>query len=83
MNKNWQRLMTDEQIKSVKEQLAIAITDDANYIAGMLVDFYLMGDSDGLFANVEEMVEAAEEGRLLSIDQINMILREDCERAEQ
>ena len=83
MNKNWQRLMTDEQIKSVKEQLTIAITDDANYIAGMLVDFYLMGDSDGLFANVEEMVEAAEEGRLLSIDQINMILREDSERAEQ
>jgi hypothetical protein len=41
-----------------------------------------MGDSDGLFANVEEMVEAAEEGRLLSIDQINMVLREDSEMAE-
>ena len=75
--KNWDRVLTDEQISSIYDQLAILFRDDAEVLAEMILNNYLAEDKNMLWANMVELIEQAEKGELLSIDQINMVLKED------
>jgi hypothetical protein len=42
-----------------------------------MLNNYLADDKDMLWDNIAELVEQAEDGKLLSIDQVNLILKED------
>ena len=75
--KNWDRVLTDEQISSIYDQLVILFRDDAEVLAEMILNNYLAEDKNMLWANMVELIEQAEKGELLSIDQINMVLKED------
>ena len=75
--KNWDRVLTDEQINSIHDQLVILFRDDAEVLAEMILNNYLAEDKNMLWANMVELIEQAEKGELLSIDQINMVLKED------
>ena len=77
--RNWDRVLTDEQISSIYDQLVILFRDDAEVLAEMILNNYLAEDKNMLWANMVELVEQAEKGELLSIDQINMILKEDSD----
>jgi len=77
VTKNWDRVLTDEQISSIHDQLTILFRDDAEVMAEMVLNNYLAEDKNMLWANIVELVEQAENGTLLSIDQVNMILKED------
>ena len=74
---NHNELLTDEQIKSIHEQLVVAFKDDTDSLVEMILNNYLAEDKNMLWANMVELIEQAEKGELLSIDQINMILKED------
>ena len=75
--RNWDRVLTDEQISSIYDQLVILFRDDAEVLAEMVLNNYLAEDKNMLWANMVELIEQAEKGELLSIDQVNMILKED------
>jgi hypothetical protein len=77
VTKNWDRVLTDEQISSIYDQLVILFRDDAEVLAEMILNNYLAEDKNMLWANMVELIEQAEKGELLSIDQINMVLKED------
>jgi hypothetical protein len=77
--RNWDRVLTDEQISSIYDQLVILFRDDAEVLAEMILNNYLAEDKNMLWANMVELVEQAEKGELLSIDQVNMILKEDSD----
>jgi hypothetical protein len=77
VTKNWDRVLTDEQISSIYDQLIILFRDDAEVLAEMILNNYLAEDKNMLWANMVELIEQAEKGELLSIDQVNMILKED------
>jgi hypothetical protein len=77
--RNWDRVLTDEQISSIYDQLVILFRDDAEVLAEMILNNYLAEDKNMLWANMVELVEQAEKGELLSIDQINMVLKEDSD----
>ena len=77
ITKNWDRVLTDEQISSIYDQLVILFRDDAEVLAEMILNNYLAEDKNMLWANMVELIEQAEKGELLSIDQINMVLKED------
>ena len=77
VTKNWDRVLTDEQISSIHDQLVILFRDDAEILAEMILNNYLAEDKNMLWANMVELIEQAEKGELLSIDQINMVLKED------
>ena len=77
LTKNWDRVLTDEQIRGIHEQLVVLFRDDAEVLAEMVLNNYLAEDKNMLWANMVELIEQAEKGELLSIDQINMILKED------
>jgi hypothetical protein len=75
--KNWDRVLTDEQIKSIHDQLVIAFKDDTNSLVEMVLNNYLAEDKNMLWANIVELIEQAEKGELLSIDQVNNVLNQD------
>jgi hypothetical protein len=77
VTRNWDRTLTDEQIKSIHEQLVVAFKDDTDTIVEMILNNYLSEDKNMLWANMVEIIEQAEKGELLSIDQVNTILNED------
>ena len=77
VTKNWDRVLTDEQISSIYDQLVTLFRDDAEVLAEMILNNYLAEDKNMLWANMVELIEQAEKGELLSIDQINMVLKED------
>jgi len=79
VTKNWDRVLTDEQISSIYDQLIILFRDDAEVLAEMILNNYLAEDKNMLWANMVELIEQAEKGELLSIDQVNMILKEDSD----
>jgi len=70
-------LLTDEQIKSIHEQLVVAFKDDTNSLVEMILNNWLAEDKDMLWANMDELITQAKNGELLSIDQVNTILNED------
>lgn len=77
MSRNWDRILTNEQIKSIHEQLVVAFKDDTDSLVEMILNNYLAEDRNMLWANMAELIEQAEQGELLTTDQINNILNED------
>ena len=77
MSRNWDRILTDEQIKSIHDQLVILFRNDTNTIVEMILNNYLSEDKNMLWANMVEIIEQAEKGELFTIDQVNSILNED------
>ena len=77
MSSNHDELLTDEQIKSIHEQLVVAFKDDTDSLVEMILNNWLAEDKDMLWANMDELITQAEKGELLTTDQINNILNED------
>ena len=77
VTRNWDRTLTDEQIKSIHEQLVVAFKDDTDTLVEMILNNYLAEDKNMLWANMVELIEQAEKGELLTTDQINNILNQD------
>jgi hypothetical protein len=80
MSRNQQRVLTDEQIVSIKQQLAIHLQNEAELLADAIVNLYLSDDPDDEPMFVEWMinlVDQAEDGTLLTTDQVNDILNQD------
>ena len=80
MSRNQERVLTDEQIKSIKQQMFAHIQVNAEFIADSIMNVYLSDNNndEGEFIKwLFEMVEQAEDGELLSIDEVNNILNED------
>ena len=77
VTRNWDRTLTDEQIKGIHDQLVVAFKDDTDTIVEMILNNYLAEDKNMLWANMVEIIEQAEKGELLTIDQVNSILNED------
>ena len=77
MSYNPERVLTNEQIKSIHEQLVVAFKDDTDSLVEMILNNWLAEDKDMLWANMDELITQAEKGELLTTDQINNILNED------
>jgi hypothetical protein len=77
MSSSNDELLTDEQIKSIHEQLVVAFKDDTNSLVEMILNNWLAEDKDMLWANMDELITQAKNGELLTTDQINNILNED------
>ena len=77
VTKNWDRTLTNEQIKGIHEQLVVAFKDDTDSLVEMILNNYLAEDKNMLWANMVELIEQAEKGELLTTDQINNILNQD------
>ncbi len=80
MSRNQERVLTDQQISSIKEQLTIHLRDNAEYMADAIMNLYLSDNKDDEAMFIEWMhdfVNQAEDGKLLSIDQVNSLLNED------
>jgi hypothetical protein len=77
MSRNKERVLTDEQIRGIHDQLVVAFRDDTDVLVEMILNNYLAEDKNMLWANMVEIIEQAEKGELLSIDQVNTILNED------
>jgi hypothetical protein len=77
VTKNWDRVLTDEQIRSIHNQLVVLFRDDTETLVEMILNNYLAEDKNMLWANMVELIEQAEKGELLTIDQVNDILNQD------
>jgi hypothetical protein len=77
VTKNWDRVLTDEQIRGIHDQLVVAFRDDTETLVEMILNNYLAEDKNMLWANMIELIEQAENGELLTIDQVNLMLNED------
>jgi hypothetical protein len=77
MSSNQHFFLTDEQIKSIHDQLVVTFKDDTETLVEMILNNYLAEDKNMLWANMVEIIEQAEKGELLTIDQVNSILNED------
>jgi hypothetical protein len=77
MSHNSERVLTNDQIKSIHEQLVVAFKDDTDSLVEMILNNWLAEDKDMLWANMDELITQAEKGELLTTDQINNILNED------
>ena len=77
MSRNWDRILTDEQIKGIHDQLVVLFRDDTDTIVEMILNNYLAEDRNMLWANMAELIEQAEQGELLNIDQVNSMLNEN------
>jgi hypothetical protein len=77
MSHNSEHVLTNEQIKSIHEQLVVAFKDDTDTLVEMILNNYLAEDKNMLWANMVELIEQAEKGELLTTDQINNILNQD------
>jgi hypothetical protein len=77
VTKNWNRVLTDEQIRGIHDQLVVAFRDDTETLVEMILNNYLAEDKNMLWANMVELIEQAENGELLTIDQVNSMMNED------
>ena len=77
MSSSHDELLTDEQIKSIHEQLVVAFKDDTDSLVEMILNNWLAEDKDMLWANMDELITQAKNGELLTTDQINNILNQD------
>jgi hypothetical protein len=77
MSSSHDELLTDEQIKSIHEQLVVAFKDDTDSLVEMILNNWLAEDKNMLWANMVELVDQAKKGELLTIDQVNSMLKED------
>jgi hypothetical protein len=74
MNRNQHRLLNDIQIADITSQVAYDLIKYKTETTEVLIDHYLRGDAEGLFAIVSEWIEAAEDEIKR---QLNMELTED------
>jgi hypothetical protein len=74
MNRNQHRLLNDIQIADITSQVAYDLVQYKNETAEVLMDLYLRGDIEGLFAIVSGWIETAEDE---VIRQLNTELMED------
>jgi hypothetical protein len=77
MSSSHDELLTNEQIKSIHEQLVVAFKDDTDTLVEMILNNWLAEDKDMLWANMDELITQAKNGELLTTDQINNILNQD------
>jgi uncharacterized protein YbaP (TraB family) len=77
MSSSHDELLTDEQIKSIHDQLVIAFKDDTNSLVEMILNNWLAEDKNMLWANMDELITQARKGELLTIDQVNNVLNQD------
>jgi hypothetical protein len=77
MSSSHDELLTDEQIKSIHEQLVVAFKDDTDSLVEMILNNWLAEDKNMLWANIDELITQAKNGELLTTDQINNILNQD------
>ena len=77
VTKNWDRVLTDEQIRGIHDQLVVLFRDDTDVLVEMILNNYLAEDKNMLWANMVELIEQAEKGELLTIDQVNSMLNEE------
>jgi len=77
MSSSHDELLTDEQIKSIHDQLVVAFKDDTDSLVEMILNNWLAEDKDMLWANMDELITQAKNGELLTTDQINNILNQD------
>ena len=77
MSSSNDELLTDQQIKSIHEQLVVAFKDDTDSLVEMILNNWLAEDKDMLWANMDELITQAKNGELLTTDQINNILNQD------
>lgn len=77
MSSNQHFFLTDEQIKSIHDQLVVAFKDDTETLVEMILNNWLAEDKNMLWANMDELITQARKGELLTIDQVNNILKED------
>ena len=77
MSSSNDEFLTDEQISSIYDQLVIVFRDDAETLAETVLNNYLAEDKNMLWANMVELVDQAKKGELLTIDQVNSMLKED------
>ena len=74
MNRNRHRLLNDIQIVDITSQVAYDLVKYKTETAEVLMDHYLRGDAEGLFAIVSEWIEVADDE---VIRQLNTELMED------
>jgi len=77
MSSSHDELLTDEQIKSIHDQLVIAFKDDTNSLVEMILNNWLAEDKNMLWANIDELITQARKGELLTIDQVNNVLNQN------
>jgi hypothetical protein len=77
VTRNWDRVLTPEQISSIHDQLVVLFKDDTETLVEMILNNYLAEDKNMLWANMVELIEQAEKGELLTTDQVNSMLNED------
>jgi hypothetical protein len=77
MSSSHDELLTNEQIKSIHEQLVVAFKDDTDSLVEMILNNWLAEDKDMLWANMDELITQDKNGELLTTDQINNILNQD------
>jgi uncharacterized protein YbaP (TraB family) len=77
MSSSHDELLTDEQIKSIHDQLVIAFKDDTNSLVEMILNNWLAEDKNMLWANMDELITQAKNGELLTIDQVNNVLNQN------
>jgi uncharacterized protein YbaP (TraB family) len=77
MSNNQHFFLTDEQIKSIHDQLVVTFKDDTETLVEMILNNWLAEDKNMLWANMDELITQARKGELLTIDQVNNILNED------
>jgi hypothetical protein len=77
MSSNHDELLTNEQIKSIHDQLVVAFKDDTDTLVEMILNNWLAIDKDMLWANMNDLITQARKGELLTTDQINNILNQD------
>jgi uncharacterized protein YbaP (TraB family) len=77
VTRNWDRTLTDEQIKGIHDQLVVAFKDDTDTIVEMILNNWLAEDKNMLWANMDELITQAKNGELLTTEQINNILNQD------
>ena len=77
MSSSHDELLTNEQIKSIHEQLVVAFKDDTDSLVEMILNNWLAEDNNMLWANMDELITQAKNGELLTTDQINNILNQD------
>ena len=61
MNRNHTRVLSEQQIKDIAEQVAYDLKQYSLESADTLIDHYLRGDAEGLFEIITQWVELAED----------------------
>jgi hypothetical protein len=73
----YNELLTDEQIRSIHDQLVVLFRDDTETLVEMILNNWLAEDKNMLWANMNELIIQAKKGELLTQDQVNNILNQD------